>query len=490
MFASRLVLEKVGQRLREAVPLRLRRAGRPRRWSLRRAALGVDVHRSSLYLACVRPGWGRRWLLATGVIADGLELGSPELGARLREFLEPLGVEEPLVVLGLPRRDVIVRPLSLPPVAAKNLPTVLTFQLAAYKPNEEEEFCWDAAVAPARGRLTASLALLSRREVERFAGRFAEAGHPVHRLTLTQFSLLQLISHHRQAAAPRLLVAHFMGSAVELAALANRQLLYSRSCALEETGETAELVLADIRRALSALRWTDGEELLILLAGAPPQPLGSALAELGQVERLEDWWPAMELDGREAGDFCGAVALGLDGLSWAGSHRLNLLPRELRPPRRHWRHAPTYALLGANALLLLALGVRAPVQRTLILHTYREEIARLEQTTAEAEEVLAEQERDRQRLELLREFDLQAQQPLEVLRGIAERLPPDAWLSLFTYQRGQAEVVGSAKSASALLPVLQGSPQFEEAKFGGAVTRDPSGEERFRIQLRVKGSNP
>ena len=39
-------------------------------------------------------------------------------------------------------------------------------------------------------------------------------------------------------------------------------------------------------------------------------------------------------------------------LAWRDADRVNLLPVEMRPSRRRWRYAPTYALIAVNVLLL------------------------------------------------------------------------------------------------------------------------------------------
>jgi general secretion pathway protein L len=488
MFASRFDIEAIAHRFAGTRPLRLRRGARSRRWDLRRASLGVEIRGSSLYLACVRPGWGRRWLVATGVIPDFAGLNGEQLGSRLREFLEPVGAEEPLLVLGLPRSEVIVRLLEVPRMAASSLPEVLNFQLNLYKPSDEEGFCWDAAVVPHGEHLAASLVLLPRVVVERLASQFVGAGCPVSRLTVGQFSLLHLIARARPAAStPRLLCLHFKGADVELVVTEERRLVYSRAFPLQERESSPEqIVLWEVRQAFATLRWNDGEPVSVLLAGSAPEPVASALAKLGELRRLGDWLETTEAGGGEAEEFWGAIALALDGLSWTGYHRLNLLPAELRPARRRWRHAPTYALLAANALLLVALGARAPLQEHLLLKQYRSEIARVEPTAAQVEQMLAQQKKLRQRLELLRGFEERGREPLEALGEIAQRLPAEAWLNLFTYRQGQVEIVGAAKSASAVLPLLDASPRLDEVKFVGALTRDAAEMERFRLQMRSR----
>jgi general secretion pathway protein L len=167
-------------------------------------------------------------------------------------------------------------------------------------------------------------------------------------------------------------------------------------------------------------------------------------------------------------------------------YRLNLVPRELRPVRRRWQRLPTYALLGANAVLLLALLLRAPVQNLLLLHQYQKEIARLKLPTDEMKGVLQRDKDLRRNLLLLQEFEQHGRQPLDSLNEVSTRLPQEAWLSQFTWRKNQIELTGIAKSASSLLSLYQASPQFEDVKFNGALTEDPAGMERFRLEMRTK----
>ena len=81
---------------------------------------------------------------------------------------------------------------------------------------------------------------------------------------------------------------------------------------------------------------------------------------------------------------------------------------------------------------------------------------------------------------------MQGHESLDALVEITQRLPADTWLNHFAYRQGQVDLSGVSKSAAALLPLLQASPQFTNIKFNGGLTRDPSGVDRFRLQLQVK----
>jgi Tfp pilus assembly protein PilN len=488
MFNDRYSYEALLDQLGSNRPLRLRSGSGARVWRLRGPALGVKVCGSSLYLASVRPGWGRRWIVGTGCIPDYVQLQPQQLGERLREFLDPLRGEDPSVVVGLPRIDAVVRLCTLPRVAKKAQRAALALQAEMYTPADDEAFCWDAAMHPANGNLAASLALVARNHIERLATRFAEAGYPLSRVTLSQFSLVHMILRVRpEGRSDRMVLVDIAGLDVELAILEKGGLVYTRGFQLSAESPSAEQsLLSEIRQAFATLRWKESDAVRFIMVGSSLQPMEAALAELGQVCRIKDWLQVGELDGLDRGEYWGALALAVDGLSWRRAHRLNLLPDELRTSKRRWRYVPTYALLAANVLLLATFGLREPIQRQFLLRQYKKEIASLEKASAQAQQSLGKQGQDYQRLESLRNFQDQAHRSLDALAEVAQRLPADTWLNTFAYRQGQVDLNGVAQSAAALLPVLQASPQFKNVKFGGALTRDPSGADRFRLQLQVK----
>src|SRR5271155_2205993 len=168
------------------------------------------------------------------------------------------------------------------------------------------------------------------------------------------------------------------------------------------------------------------------------------------------------------------------------AYSLNLLPSELRPLRPHSRHLITYALLFANAVLLLALGLRVPVQNYVLLRQYQKEIAGVKVRAGEMRSLLERERAMREELLALDALQQRGRQPLDALEDIAQKLPQDAWLNVFSCRKGQIELTGSAKAASPLLPLFQSSPQFQDVKFTGALTQDAAGAEHFRLQMKLK----
>lgn len=495
MIASRYSIRHLTGRFVKPRALRLHPRAPRIRWSVRRPVVGAEVHDGALVLACVHPGIGRRWIAGTDVIADYAGLQPEELRAQLRKRLGKWGASDPLIVLGWPRRHAIVRHLELPAAAERTLDEALRLQAGMFRPNEEVEFCSDAAAVREGARLAASLVLLPRAGLESEAGKFAQAGFPVSRFTLSSFALADFVLRTAPGDRPtRFLLIRQNGRETELAAFEGRALVFSRSLLLPAEGQAAATeLLGAVEEALAGLRWSAPQPLL--LAGSFPPEIETALEKAGPLRRLRDWVPGFGQPPENgapgaadaAEDFWGALALAVEGSEWLSSYRLNLLPAELRQRRRLWLYLPTYVLVGVNALLLLALGLRGPIERRVLLGEYQRSIAGFQRPAARAERELATGQTIERQLHVLAQFQTAGRQPLVLLSNLAKQLPPDAWLTFFNDQAGHVEIIGSAKSATAVLSSLQALPDVEDVKFAGAVTRDSSGREQFRIDLSPKG---
>lgn len=488
MFVNRHSLRNLAGRLGASRTARLRTRSGPLRWSLRRPILGIEVRGSALYLACLRPGLGRRWLLGTDTIPDFHGLAVEELHPLLRKLLGKWGADDPVVVLGCPRRDAIVRHLDLPLAAESSLDEALDLQVSLFKPNDDVEFCSDATAIREGQRLAASLVLLPQSAIEKIVAKFIEAGFPPSRLTVTQFALLDLVLRGAPADRPaQFIVVRQEGMETELAAVLGGALLYSRSLALPaEPAAAAQQLTAAADQAFASLRWT--QPIPVVFTGTVSAEMETALAALGPRQLLPEWLRTAVGKAAVAEDSWGAIALAFDGADWFGTYRLNLLPVGLRARRRYLGYLPTYVLLAVNVLLLIALGLRAPLQRRVLLREYRDAIAAVQAPAARSQRELDKDKRIRQQLGLLLQFQQQGQRPLGLLANVTGKLPSDAWLNFFTYRGGELEIDGTAKSAAGVLSSLQSLPDVEDVRFGGALTRDDSGLEHFRIQMRVRGN--
>ena len=74
------------------------------------------------------------------------------------------------------------------------------------------------------------------------------------------------------------------------------------------------------------------------------------------------------------------------------------------------------------------------------------------------------------------------------LEEMSKALPYDAHLTELRIEDGKIEIIGVARDASALIPLIEQSSQFTEATFVAATTRVPNGGELFHIEARLQAS--
>ena len=470
------------------LPFRAPLAGAFSRWIPRRPVLGIELDGQSLTFACFRFSFGRQPIGFFGSIPDFARLSPEEFGRKLGEFLKPLKGEEPLISLGLPRRDVMVRFVDLPVAAKKSYAEAVALQAEMYKPTETQSFDWDTSVLEEPERLATTLLFTPHSIVEKFSGLFSQAGYPLSRITTAQFSLLRVFFRTRPSFDTQYILLDHNGTDAELALLEGSRLVYSRSFPLPNDASATPLVMSQLQLAFSSLRWKEGADHVTLLVRDVPESLRAALASLGRVEAFASHvaFPGFP-DQPGLQRYAGAAAVAVASLTHLRRpYCLNLLPAALRPASNRSRYLPTYALLAANAVLLLAMVLRLPVQNYVLLQQYRREIAGVRVPADEMKQLLQSGRSIRQELLALDSLQQRGRQPLEALNEIAQKLPPDTWVNSFSCKKGQAELSGSAKAASPLLPLFQSSSQFQDVKFNGALSQDSTGAERFRLQLRLK----
>jgi Tfp pilus assembly protein PilN len=330
-----------------------------------------------------------------------------------------------------------------------------------------------------------SLALVPRTRIEELTSKLHDAGFPISRLTTAQFSTIEwTLRAIEDRDNRRLVLVQSRGLEMEIALIDKGRCVGSRSF----TGNTPAVLATEIGKVLAAHRATASDPLTVVYAGADAAEWRDVLAQFGDARELAqlcDVWSLTETMGESPDEYWGAIALALDGLNWAGDYHLNLLPKELRPARRRWQNAPTYALVVLNLLLLTAVAARGPLQRQLTLRRYNYEIGQVERQASVVERQLKKQDQIDARLASLASFQEQGRRPLDALSNIAQKLPPDAWVSVYTCRDNKVDISGIAKQASAVLPALKAVAQFDEVQFAGGLTREADGE-RFHIQMKLK----
>ncbi len=188
-----------------------------------------------------------------------------------------------------------------------------------------------------------------------------------------------------------------------------------------------------------------------------------------------------------------SIGLPLMGLTET-RFQLNLLPLELRKKVREYGKPIFLAFLCVAVILSLAWAGGMYNRYQNELETLRAEVKK-KRPEMEAVEKLQKQ-RSALTAEIT-EFDKitrGAVREVEILKELAQVLPPTVWIWQYRISGKEIEISGFADSASELIPLLDKSPLFEKVEFQAPVTKErerrlgvDKERERFKIKMRLEG---
>jgi len=422
------------------------------------SGIGIEIHPDSLevVVARVRPTGIR--VLGRLAIENYATRPAAEWGAVYARFLRSLGVGYLTATVLLPRREVIVRQLSLPGVAAKDLESAIRLQLDLLHPYGEEEIVWGSSP------LTHGAVLVGivRREVmERYRRLFTEAG---------------------------ILVASFTFSAAAMHA------------AIRVTGKTptnGNGFVALGRNAAGAVE-VYGESPARPVFSAeftfpPERAAGLALAELRlppetAPRRLDEILPPPAVNpvendlSRNALPYATAVAGACPRLAPSA----NVLPPEHRRSSSRAALIPTLVLAG---VVLLAGGFMLFWQnytQRRYLSELNAEIRKLEPVAARAATLDREIAKARAQAELLDRVRAYTRDDLDALNELTKLIAPPGWTNSIDLNRDSVRIAGSAPDAAPLVKILDSSPLFQNSAPDAIIRAGNGGGENFTIHSSRK----
>jgi Tfp pilus assembly protein PilN len=415
------------------------------------SGVGIEIREKSLEVAVAKVRPTAIQVLGRTSIANFHERPAAEWGAEYARFLSRCGARHLSAAVLMPRRDVVVRQVSLPGVAAADVEAAIGYQADALHPYGDDDVAWGWSPA---GMNTYVVAIMRRETLDRYAGLFNEAGIAVSSFTCTAAALhaaVRLRSRPSQDG----FIAFARSDAGGIEVYGESQ---ARPAFSSEFDLPAERALA---LAAAELRLPDAE----------PQPLADALPA-PRVNPIEN-----DLS-RNALPYATALAGACPRLAPAA----NLLPAERRASNSRARYIPTIAL-GVVALAAAgALAAHSTIQDRRYLRTLEAEIARLEPAARRSVAIERQIAQARARALALESFRMRSRADLDALNEVTRLLPPPTWANAIDIGRDTVTISGEADQSASLLQALDASPLFRNSEFG-MLSRAGSNE-MFRITTR------
>jgi hypothetical protein len=416
-----------------------------RKWLAFGHGVGIEVvgphGGESLRVTAVRVHPGGARVVGTLSFEDAMHHAAGVWGTEYAAFVRKHGCAHVAATVLLPRREVMVRHLSLPGVSDKDLPAAVEFQMDGLHPYREEDVASSWARIP--GTSSVLVAITRRAVIERFVTLFGEAGIQVGAFTCSAAVIHAALRMFRsQPSTAGLLAYESTESGFEIYGESASRAVFSASFAVP-LERAAALAAAELRLEPE----TAPVNLDTLLNTAPALPYAAALASA-----------------------CPLMAL-----------PLNLLPADLRPSGARWLWIPSAALAAAVLLLAVALGLFPRYDSTRYLASLNAEIARVAPLANRATALDRRIESARRNTLELDELRSRTKADMDVLNEMTHILAPPAWLNLLEINRTQVTLAGETAQAAPLLQTIDASPLFKGSEFVIPPARVKDAE-AFRIR--------
>lgn len=463
-----------------------------------KVSLGIDIRGGLLCFALLRKRLGRVQLLTSGVEelgADG-ESRDVALKERLEALLSRLPVRPAYITVGLPRRLVTMRSVSMPAVGEEEMKGILEYEVERHIPFPLEEAHYDFQLMEKDdGTATVLVAAARKDEISRYLALLQEAGIKPTALGVSTFASFNTLCYNQgRGSKPVTALIDLRNGEAEIGLAKGGVLRYCRYLTLGPAAPQDVLVpelsglLARFEAEGTLLK---AGRISLSGAGGGRGDLLHHLAERTGLE-VEYFHPfqrikALGVDAQSAQSLGAAVGLALNGLVPLPI-RIDLLPAEMAPPLREPGLAMTFRLLALIIALGAAYGVSGAIRERRALADLTATVERVKAEAAKVEQLKGEVGKLESQIAALEKVDRGEVRKLDVLRELFQILPKGVTLTLFTVDGREARIGGSiAGPASNLISILEESPLFENAQFTSPVASRGAETQDFQIKALLEG---
>lgn len=423
-------------------------------WLAFGTGVGLEIAATELRVVVARVRPSGVEVLGAHVIENYHERPAAEWGRDYLGFVSQFGAGHLAATVILPRREVIVRVVSLPGVEPKEMEAALRLQIDSLHPYAEADAAWTSARI---GKTSSLLVGIARQAyVDRQLELLTEAGIKVASFTFSAAAVHGALRLYGAPAAGGLLGLMETPAGVEVYGESAAKPVYSAS--FSDSWERAAL----IGRSELRLEQVEPQELPLVT----PQPARKAES----------------FDQRHYMAYLGAIAAACPRYAMPA----NLLPESMRKQSSRLIYVPTIALGTLLILGLAGLGMYGRYEDKKYLELLNGEIKSLEPRVQRLQQVERRIAQNRQRMRQLDTFQSRTKADLDALKEVTRVVPPPAWLNTLELTRSTLMIAGESDQAVGLLKAIDSSAQFQNSEFVVPLSRvGPT--EIFRIRAAREG---
>jgi Tfp pilus assembly protein PilN len=390
-------------------------------------------------------------------------------------FFKLNGLGKDNIVLGIPRRDMVLRYLDLPP--------------------EEDRFYYDYVQLDKSGpkkRLSILLVMIRKALLDEHLQLLNWLKIRPVAVIGSSIGLANIFLQNRKGIQDKtFILADLSGSALELAALRHGEFVYSTEVPKESSKNWSDLIMGEVGEAASKMRLgpEDSIEKIVLAGESSVSAQEEIKTAIPDCELLQNSI-RFAVPGHNVPhipEAASSLGLALTGMMQRPPIRMNLLPPELRVRQSRLAYVPAIMFGLAIIGLLIALGFRQMVQEQKLIGKLDQEILKLKVPVDKARYVENQEEGLEKRIKSLEEIFGKKDMNLEVLRELTTILPSDTYLTSYQYRDGTILLGGLSGSSSDLIPKLEQSPMLKEVAPKAPIFKDSqTGKDRFNFEAKLE----
>ncbi len=462
-----------------------------------RASVGVEIRQEDLLITCLKGGIGEPAFTRFARIAGFRQREREEVRREVDRFFKDEKVSRDNIVLGLPRRDMILRHLELPKEVEDNLKQVMLYQVQSFEPTDEDKLYYDFALlknAKSDKKLMVFLAMARKSVLDGHLQVMNQLGIHPSAVTAGSVAMVGMLAGALNGNKDRTyFLADLRPEGIELAVLRSGGMVYDRESARTSDLSLKQLLLTEMEIAAGKVR-LDPEENIegLVLAGEDSEAALDGLREevpscqlLGSRLRLKV--PTRNLPLLK--DAVTALGLAYAGIHRGQPMRLNLLPPELRARQKRWAYIPTIILGLALIAVSVGFAFRQMVQQQILIRELDKEIKALEGPVNRVRDLRTQAENAEKKARAVEEVLNRRDQNLELLRELTTLLPSDTYLTLYRNQDCNLSLNGQSPptSSSDLIPKLENSPLIKDVITTTATFKNSqTGKDMFQLSAKCE----
>jgi Tfp pilus assembly protein PilN len=418
-----------------------------------------------------------------------------QLRQQIQFFFRSNRLSRDNIVLGIPRKDIVLRYLDFPSEVVDNLKQVVHYQVQTFEPTEEEKYYYDYVLLDgnrSKTKITVLLVMVEKALLDEYLQYLLDLGIRPTMVLGCSFGLSNIfLRSTKDIQEKTFILADLSSSTLEIMALRHGALIYSREVPKEGDQSWKDLILHEIDQAASKMRLgpNDTLEKIIFAGESSESAYGEISAEIPDCELLKSSIP-FDVPGENRSHLHEAVSslgLAFSGMVRQPPIKMNLLPPELRIRQTGWAYVPAILLGLAIIVLSIWIGFLRTIQNGELIGRLDDEIQKLEVPVARVQSMRNQAEDLHKRIQSVEKLLGQRDMNLEILRELTTILPSDTYLNIYNYRNGAIRIGGLSGSSSDLISKLEDSPLLKDVTTSGPIYKDArTSKNRFTLNAQLE----